>query len=35
VVTLTPTHPGTYSILCNEYCGMNHHTMASRLYVVK
>jgi len=26
---------GTYSIICNEYCGINHHTMASRLYVVK
>ena len=35
VVTVTPTSPGTYSILCNEYCGINHHTMASRLYVVK
>jgi cytochrome c oxidase subunit 2 len=33
VVTLTPTAPGTYSIICNEYCGVNHHTMASRLYV--
>ena len=35
VVTVTPTNPGTYSIICNEYCGINHHTMASRLYVVK
>ena len=35
VVTLTPTNAGTYSIICNEYCGVNHHTMASRLYVVK
>ena len=35
VVTLTPTKAGTYSIICNEYCGINHHTMASRLYVVK
>ena len=35
VVTLTPTAPGTYSIICNEYCGINHHTMASKLYVVK
>jgi heme/copper-type cytochrome/quinol oxidase subunit 2 len=25
----------TYSIVCNEYCGINHHTMASRLYVVE
>ena len=35
VITVTPTNPGTYSIICNEYCGVNHHTMASRLYVVK
>lgn len=35
VITVTPTHAGTYSIICNEYCGINHHTMASRLYVVK
>ena len=33
VVTLTPTAPGTYHIICNEYCGINHHTMSSVLYV--
>jgi cytochrome c oxidase subunit 2 len=35
VVTLTPTRAGTYGIICNEYCGINHATMVSRLYVVK
>ena len=35
VITVTPTTPGTYAIVCNEYCGINHHTMSSRLYVVK
>ena len=35
VLTVQPTQAGTYSIICNEYCGINHHTMASRLYVVK
>lgn len=35
VLTITPTAPGQYSIVCNEYCGINHHTMVSRLYVVK
>jgi cytochrome c oxidase subunit 2 len=35
IVTLTPNAAGTYSIICNEYCGINHHTMASKLYVVK
>ena len=33
VLTVTPTAPGTYGIVCNEYCGINHHTMTSRLYV--
>ena len=27
VVTVTPNQSGTYSIICNEYCGINHHTM--------
>ena len=35
VLTVTPTNPGTYAIVCNEYCGINHHAMVSRLYVVK
>ena len=30
-----PTRAGTYTIICNEYCGINHHTMAAKLYVVK
>jgi len=33
VLTVTPTNKGTYSIICNEYCGINHHTMISKLYV--
>ena len=33
VITLTPTKAGTYSIICNEYCGINHHTMVGRIYV--
>ncbi len=33
VLTVTPTQPGTYSIICNEYCGVNHHTMVSKIYV--
>jgi cytochrome c oxidase subunit 2 len=32
-VTMTPTKKGTFSIICNEYCGVNHHTMISRIYV--
>ena len=34
LLTIQPTRAGTYSIICNEYCGINHHTMASKLYVV-
>jgi cytochrome c oxidase subunit II len=33
VVTVTPNRAGTYSIVCNEFCGIGHHTMVSRLYV--
>jgi cytochrome c oxidase subunit 2 len=33
VITVTPTHAGTYSIVCNEFCGIGHHTMTSKLYV--
>lgn len=32
-VTMTPTQKGTFAIICNEYCGVNHHTMVSRIYV--
>lgn len=33
VLTITPNRSGAYAIICNEYCGIGHHTMASRLYV--
>jgi cytochrome c oxidase subunit 2 len=33
VVTVTPNRSGTYAIVCNEYCGIGHHKMVSRLYV--
>ena len=33
VVTITPTESGKFSIICNEYCGIGHHTMAGRMYV--
>jgi cytochrome c oxidase subunit 2 len=26
--------PGEYVVVCNEYCGVGHHTMAGRLHVV-
>ena len=33
VIKVTPNRAGIYSIICNEFCGINHHTMVSRLYV--
>ncbi len=33
VVNITPNQSGTYSVVCNEFCGINHHTMVSRIYV--
>jgi len=33
VVTVTPNRAGTYAIVCNEFCGIGHHKMVSRLYV--
>lgn len=35
VYNLTPTRAGKYSVICNEFCGIGHHTMASNLYVVE
>ena len=32
-VKMTPTKAGTYAIVCNEYCGIGHHTMLGRIYV--
>ena len=33
VLTVTPNQSGEFSIVCNEYCGLGHHMMVSRLYV--
>jgi cytochrome c oxidase subunit 2 len=33
VVKMTPTKAGTYAIVCNEYCGIGHHSMLGRIYV--
>ena len=35
VITLTPTSSGEYGILCNEYCGIGHHTMTGKIYVTE
>ena len=33
VLTITPTQAGEYTILCNEYCGIAHHTMTGKIIV--
>jgi cytochrome c oxidase subunit 2 len=33
VIRHTFTTPGTYRILCLEYCGLGHHTMVAQLVV--
>ena len=33
VITITPNQAGSYSVVCNEYCGINHHSMVGRVYV--
>jgi cytochrome c oxidase subunit 2 len=35
VLTVTPDQVGEYGIVCNEFCGIGHHTMIGRLYVVE
>jgi cytochrome c oxidase subunit 2 len=31
--TFRPAKPGTYLIVCNEYCGLGHHGMSGRIIV--
>ena len=33
VLKLTPTSSGEFHIICNEYCGLGHHTMVGKMYV--
>ncbi|MCP5374362.1 MAG: cytochrome c oxidase subunit II [Hyphomicrobiales bacterium] len=33
VVTVTPTYAGEFSIVCNEFCGIGHHTMVGKIFV--
>lgn len=33
VVTLTPNQSGEFSLVCNEFCGIGHHTMIGKVYV--
>jgi len=35
VITLTPTETGQFGIICNEFCGIGHHQMTGKVYVVE
>ena len=35
VLTVKPNQAGQYGIVCNEYCGIGHHTMVGRIHVVQ
>jgi cytochrome c oxidase subunit 2 len=35
VMTIAPAETGTFGIVCNEYCGIGHHTMTGRIHVVE
>ncbi len=34
VLRFTPNKTGVYHLTCNEYCGLGHHAMAGKLYVI-
>jgi cytochrome c oxidase subunit 2 len=35
ILTLTPTESGEFGIICNEFCGIGHHTMTGKIYVTE
>jgi cytochrome c oxidase subunit 2 len=35
IVTITPDVAGEYGVLCNEFCGIGHHNMVGKIYVVE
>jgi heme/copper-type cytochrome/quinol oxidase subunit 2 len=32
---ITPTAAGEFSVVCNEFCGIGHHTMLGRIRVIE
>jgi len=34
VMTITPTSSGEFSVVCNEFCGIGHHTMVGKIHVL-
>jgi len=35
VLTISPNEAGEFGIVCNEYCGIGHHQMLGKMYVVE
>ncbi len=35
VLTITPDKIGDYAVICNEYCGIGHHTMLGKIRVME
>lgn len=35
VMNITPTESGEFSIVCNEFCGIGHHLMIGKIFVVE
>ncbi|RMD64607.1 MAG: cytochrome C oxidase subunit II [Alphaproteobacteria bacterium] len=35
VLTITPNEAGEFGVVCNEYCGIGHHTMVGKIRVVE
>jgi len=33
VLTITPTSTGIFPVICNEFCGVGHHSMTGRILV--
>ncbi|MEI6986077.1 MAG: cytochrome C oxidase subunit II [Rhodospirillaceae bacterium] len=34
VITTTPPESGEFTVVCNEFCGIGHHTMVGKIHVV-
>jgi len=34
VITITPNEAGEFGVICNEFCGVGHHQMVGKIYVV-
>jgi cytochrome c oxidase subunit 2 len=35
VLTVAPNEAGEFGIVCNEFCGIGHHTMIGKIYVTE